>query len=296
MKKAFLLLTGVVLMLVFLIRMEVLAGNYYSYKGFSALIPNGWTAMNELLFNRDVPEGVYPDKVFVETLEKPEGVSIKEYIKLYMLRIAMLYGGANFDNLEDANIDGLKAKKFYYSTKKDRELMHIDYVFFKNEYVYVIACESIPKRFVQAKTSFEEIARSFKFDKYTPEKDPKKLQDLIKLGDISMDNNRFNEAIDAYTKVLEIDPTNASVLSDRAFCFRHLGKIDEAVEDLGKAVEADPDHAVAHFNLAVILDHDLGNNQEAVEHFERYLQLSPNAPNAEQIKNEISRLKSQRVK
>jgi cytochrome c-type biogenesis protein CcmH/NrfG len=131
-----------------------------------------------------------------------------------------------------------------------------------------------------------------KFLKSILKEDPANLDALIKLGNISMDASRFDEAIGAYAKALEIDPTNTNVRVDMAVCYRRTGRSDRAVEEIERAIENDPAHAIAHMNLAVILAYDLGKNQEAAKHFERFLELSPNAPNAPQIRQEIARLKS----
>jgi cytochrome c-type biogenesis protein CcmH/NrfG len=131
-----------------------------------------------------------------------------------------------------------------------------------------------------------------KFLKSILKEDPANLDALIKLGNISMDANRFDEAIDAYGKALEIDPTNSNVRVDMAVCYRRTGRSDRAVEEIEKAIAQDPKHAIAHMNLGVILAYDFGKNEEAAKHFERFLELSPNAPNAPQIRQEIERLKT----
>jgi cytochrome c-type biogenesis protein CcmH/NrfG len=131
-----------------------------------------------------------------------------------------------------------------------------------------------------------------KFLKSILKEDPTNLDALIKLGNLSMDSNRFEEAIDAYSRALKIDPANTNVRVDMAVCYRRTGRSDRAVEEIELAIEKDPTHATAHMNLGVILAYDFAKNEEAAKHFERFLELSPNAPNAQQIRQEIERLKT----
>ncbi len=122
--------------------------------------------------------------------------------------------------------------------------------------------------------------------------DPANVNAWIQLGNISMDTSRFNEAIDAYQKALSIDPRNVDVRVDMGTCYRNSGKPDVAVKEYKKALEIDPNHPNGHRNLAVVLAYDLKDNLQAVREFERYVQLVPNARDAENVRQEIQRLKA----
>ena len=67
--------------------------------------------------------------------------------------------------------------------------------------------------------------------------------------------------------------------------------VPEAIEEYKKASQIDPKHPMARMNAGVVYAFDLGRNQDAVTSFEKYLELAPNAPNADQIRQEINRLK-----
>lgn len=122
--------------------------------------------------------------------------------------------------------------------------------------------------------------------------DPKNVNAWIKLGNIFMDTSRFNEAIEAYQKALELDPKNVDVRVDMGTCYRNSGRSDMAVKEYRKALEIDPRHINGHKNLGVVLAFDLKDNAQAVREFEKALELAPNAPDAERIKQEIQRLKA----
>lgn len=123
-------------------------------------------------------------------------------------------------------------------------------------------------------------------------KDPKNLKAWIDLGNVMMDTHRYAEAIESYTKALELDPKNPNVRTDMGTCYRNVGKPDVAVREYKKAIEYDPNHVNAHKNMGVVLKNDLHDNKGALAAFEKAIALAPNAPDAEAIRNEISQLKA----
>jgi len=123
-------------------------------------------------------------------------------------------------------------------------------------------------------------------------KDPKNVNGWIKLGNTMMDTSRFNEAIDAYSKALDLDAKNVDVRVDLGTCYRNAGKPDFAVKEYRKALEIDPNHINGHKNLGVVLAYDLKDKAQAIKEFEKVLQIAPNAPDAEVIRQEIQKLKA----
>lgn len=121
---------------------------------------------------------------------------------------------------------------------------------------------------------------------------PKNVSAWIKLGNIMMDTSRFHAAIDAYQKALELDQKNVDVRVDMGTCYRNIGRSDRAAEEYRKAIAINPRHLNAHRNLGVVFAFDLGDKKQAVKEFEEYLMLSPNAPDAYRIRQEIAKLKA----
>lgn len=120
---------------------------------------------------------------------------------------------------------------------------------------------------------------------------PKNVNAWITLGNAQMDAQRFAEAIVAYQRALDLDPRNVDVRVDMGTCYRGVGQPERAIEEYKKASQIDPKHPMARMNAGVVYAFDLGRNAEAIKSFEKYLELAPNAPNAGQIRQEISRLK-----
>jgi tetratricopeptide (TPR) repeat protein len=119
---------------------------------------------------------------------------------------------------------------------------------------------------------------------------PKNPQAWISLGDALMDAQRFGEAVEAYQKALAIDPKNVPVLVDQGTCYRGTGKFDKAVEQYRKAIKIDPDFPNGHRNLGVVLGFDLNKKTEAIKEFTRYLELAPNGPDADSVRQAMQEL------
>ena len=122
-------------------------------------------------------------------------------------------------------------------------------------------------------------------------KDPKNVDAWIQIGNIMMDTSRFPEAIDAYQKALELNGKNVDVRVDMGTCYRNIGKPDKAVEEYRKVIALEPKHLNAHRNLGVVLAFDLNKKSEAIKEFEEYLKLAPGAPDAQNVRQLVEKLK-----
>ena len=128
------------------------------------------------------------------------------------------------------------------------------------------------------------------------------------------DPAQWKDAIEAYRRVVAIDPSYAAAWNNLGLLLHRMGQYDEArvaydtavvqdpacaeaaynlgslAEDQGdgdaaiaqyrRAIEVSPDYADAHFNLAAALART-GHSSEAVTHWQRYLQLDSGSPWAE---------------
>jgi tetratricopeptide (TPR) repeat protein len=87
------------------------------------------------------------------------------------------------------------------------------------------------------------------------------------------------EAIDAYRKVLELNPVAAGALVNLGTIFYRQRKFSEAEKYYKHAIEADASYALAEFNLGNLYD-EQGRIKEALEHYRRALQLNTNYADA----------------
>ncbi len=125
-------------------------------------------------------------------------------------------------------------------------------------------------------------------------KDPGNLKARIDLGNDLMDSQRYDEAIAAYRKALDIDTRDVDVRVDMGTCYRRIGKPDTAVNEFRKALEINPNHQMALRNLGIVLEYDMKDKKGAIQAFERYLKTAPNAREARQAEREVAKMKAEK--
>lgn len=89
----------------------------------------------------------------------------------------------------------------------------------------------------------------------------------------------IEEAIEAYTKVLECNPGAAGALVNLGTIFYRQRNYPEAEKYYTRAIAADPDYPLAQFNLGNLFD-EVGRVGEALEHYRRALALNANYADA----------------
>ena len=88
---------------------------------------------------------------------------------------------------------------------------------------------------------------------------------------------RHDEADAAYRQALEQDPRCCEAAYNLGSLHEDRGAIEDAIGDYRRALELSPDYADAHFNLAGALSR-AGRGDEAVRHWQRYLDLDAGSP------------------
>jgi tetratricopeptide (TPR) repeat protein len=88
---------------------------------------------------------------------------------------------------------------------------------------------------------------------------------------------RYDEACEAYSTAVAQDPTCAEAPYNLGSLAEDRGDIEGAIVQYRRALEVSPDYADAHFNLAAALARK-GDGAEAIRHWQRYLQLDSGSP------------------
>jgi tetratricopeptide (TPR) repeat protein len=99
------------------------------------------------------------------------------------------------------------------------------------------------------------------------------------------------EAESIFKLALSINPKDSEILFNLGNLYNAENKLEEARNKYLEAIQIRPGFAEAHYNLGLIFS-KLGDNPKAVQHLEKYLQLSPNARNAETIRAYMQKLKA----
>ncbi|MFA5514907.1 MAG: tetratricopeptide repeat protein [Desulfuromonadales bacterium] len=123
-------------------------------------------------------------------------------------------------------------------------------------------------------------------------KDPANRSAWVQLGHTYFDSQQAAKAVEAYDKALALDPNDPDVLTDQGVMYRQLGWFDRAVDNFEKANRINPSHMQSLFNLGVVYRYDLNDYPRAIEAWERFLQLNPSGPGAEQIRGEMEFLRT----
>jgi len=82
------------------------------------------------------------------------------------------------------------------------------------------------------------------------------------------------EAIEAYQRTLELDPSHAAGHINLGTLFYNRQDYAKAEEHYRRAVEVDPRYALAYFDLGNVLD-ETGRLQEAIQSYKQAIQLAP---------------------
>ena len=87
----------------------------------------------------------------------------------------------------------------------------------------------------------------------------------------------YEGARDAYDAALVHDPDCREAAYNLGSLHEDRGEVETAVASYRRALELSPDYADAHFNLAGALSRS-GRGEEAVRHWQRYLELDAGSP------------------
>jgi tetratricopeptide (TPR) repeat protein len=88
------------------------------------------------------------------------------------------------------------------------------------------------------------------------------------------DPSSQREAIEAYTKTLELEPHHAAGHINLGTLYYNRQDYAQAEEHYRLAVDADPRYALAHFDLGNVLD-ETGRLQDAIQSYKQAIQLAP---------------------
>ena len=79
-----------------------------------------------------------------------------------------------------------------------------------------------------------------------------------------LDLGKYDEAITAFTKAIEIDPKTSAIYYNRGTAYFVLEAYQKAIDDYSKAIELDPSDAWPHSNRGAAYD-ELGEDRKAID-------------------------------
>lgn len=103
---------------------------------------------------------------------------------------------------------------------------------------------------------------------------------------------KLTEAVAEYAAALALAPGNAYALSQLGFCYRRLGRVDEAMETLGKAFLADPASPYVRKSLEALCKKS-GRLSRLASLVEEALRLHPEVKSLYGFRKRLARLSAQ---
>src|SRR5271169_3724713 len=93
-------------------------------------------------------------------------------------------------------------------------------------------------------------------------------------GSELINSEKYNEAIKAYDKAIEINPHDSYAWDGKGVALGKLGKSDEAKTAFDKAIEIYPQYSKAWYNKGLALD-QLNKYDEAIKAFDKAIEVNP---------------------
>ncbi len=113
---------------------------------------------------------------------------------------------------------------------------------------------------------------------------------LVNLGTIYYRQRKFVEAEKYYRQAIAADPSYPLAQFNLGNLFDEEGRLDEALEYYRRALSLNPNYADAHFNLALLCERS-NDNLKAVHHWKAYLKLDSSGQWAEIARRQLDRLR-----
>lgn len=85
-------------------------------------------------------------------------------------------------------------------------------------------------------------------------------------------DEKYKEAINSYSKVIELEPESSDAYVNRGVAYAKLEQRDMSMKDYNKAIELDPDDIDAYFNRAISYDF-LGQADAAIKDYTKAIEI-----------------------
>jgi len=113
---------------------------------------------------------------------------------------------------------------------------------------------------------------------------------LVNLGTIYYRDRRFTDAEKYYKDAVTADPSYPLAEFNLGNLYDEQGRLNEAFDHYRRALALNPHYADAHFNLALLCERT-GDTLKAVHHWKRYLKLDHTGAWAEIAQRQLARLR-----
>jgi tetratricopeptide (TPR) repeat protein len=126
------------------------------------------------------------------------------------------------------------------------------------------------------------------------ELNPEAAGALVNLGTIYYRQRKFAEAEKYYRDAIAADPAYPLAQFNLGNLYDEQGRVVEAMDHYRRALQLNPQYADAHFNIALLCERS-GEAMKAVHHWKCYLKLDHNGQWAEIARRQLDRLRQATV-
>lgn len=123
------------------------------------------------------------------------------------------------------------------------------------------------------------------------QKNPQDVEALLALGACDLDIGDSRQGLSRLSQaaVLTNDPKQ---LIQAGISFTKVAETEKAFASFEKALLGDPRDSEALYRAGLLAFHNMGDNQKAAQYWKRYLEVAPDAPNAELIRRAVEHIAS----
>jgi Tfp pilus assembly protein PilF len=119
---------------------------------------------------------------------------------------------------------------------------------------------------------------------------PESVQETVRThldhGGDCLDKGKYDDAIAEYDKAIEINPNVAIAYTNRGLAYGRKGEVDRAIADYTKAIALDPNFVLAYALRGGAYKHK-GDKEQAIVDYRKALEINP----SDQLtKNNLKRL------
>ena len=105
---------------------------------------------------------------------------------------------------------------------------------------------------------------------------PEDIDIYVNLGSAFYDKEDYNNALQIYRQALEFQPHNAKIHCNLGFLYWGKGDTEEAMKSYELAIKYNDSYDIAYNNLGVIYLDDLGRVKKSIELFKKAVETNPN--------------------
>ena len=105
---------------------------------------------------------------------------------------------------------------------------------------------------------------------------PDDIDIYVNLGSAFYDKEDYNNALAIYRQALEFEPHNAKIHCNLGFLYWGNGDTEEAIKSYSLAIKYNDNYDIAYNNLGVIYLDDLGRVNKSIELFRKAVEANPN--------------------